>query len=339
MSIPLAIVSKFDAEISLTPTLSVGTATAESIYVAEFKSTIEAKSDLKNLGKSQIALPLPPQIISLADVNLTVNGDPSEDFTIEQNCLVWNGTLDSSKDSTILVTYSAVGKGIYTLEKPAGKIIELFKTKLTANKGNIQMLQLSLQPSSVNKSSNNTEYTWEYKRLVAAQPIAIDVLGIASIDRLEKLTWLGPLGVFVFGVLIALVTLAYKPEKLDGWVILLVAGCFASAYPLMYFLQDFVSLPAAVGIASIIALCIVGCRISSVYGLYIGILSGVILPAVIIALTLAVALVSKQAQQGVLLTIMAIFAFVITMILLPKVQTGFVATKAEKAPLISPTSA
>ncbi len=164
------------------------------------------------------------------------------------------------------------------------------------------------------------------------------MLGIASIDRLEKLTWLGPLGVFVFGALISLFALAFKPEKLDGWVLLLVAGCFASAYPLMYFLQDFVSLPAAVGIASVIALCIVGWRISSVYGLYLGILSGIVLPAVIIALTLAVALVSKQAEKGVLLTIMAILAFVITMMLLPKVQAGFAMPKAVKSADISAPS-
>lgn len=175
MSIPLAIVNKFDAEISLTPTLSVGTATAESIYIAEFKSTIQAKAAEKSLGKCQIALPLPPQIISLADVNVTVNGDPSEDFTLGQNCLIWKGTLDSSKDSIISVTYSAVGKGIYTLEKPAGKVIEFFKTTLTANKGNIRMLQLSLQPSKLQQTHNSTIYTWEYKRLVAAQPIAISV--------------------------------------------------------------------------------------------------------------------------------------------------------------------
>ena len=334
-SIPLAVVSKFDAEINLTPTLSVGTATAESIYIAEFKSTIEARSEQKNLGKSQIALPLPPQIISLADVNVTINGDPSEDFSLGPNCLVWNGTLDSSKNSTISITYSAVGKGIYTLEKPSGKIIELFKTKLTANNGNIQMMDLSLQPNKPEKSSNKSVYTWEYKKLVAARPISIDVLGIASIDRLEKLTWLGPLGVFAFGVLIALIALADKPEKLDGWVIVLVSGCFASAYPLMYFLQDFVSLTAAIGIASGLALCIVGWRILSVYGILTGILGGVILPAIILALTISVALVSKQAEQGVLLTVMAIFAFVVAMMLLPKVQAGFATPKIEKTQTVS----
>ncbi|KKK48026.1 hypothetical protein LCGC14_3149260, partial [marine sediment metagenome] len=37
-----AVVKKFDAKIGLTPQLSVGTATPESIYVAQFKATIEA---------------------------------------------------------------------------------------------------------------------------------------------------------------------------------------------------------------------------------------------------------------------------------------------------------
>ena len=41
-ALPRAIVKKYDAEISLTPKLSIGTATPESIYVADFKASIEA---------------------------------------------------------------------------------------------------------------------------------------------------------------------------------------------------------------------------------------------------------------------------------------------------------
>ncbi len=67
------------------------------------------------------------------------------------------------------------------------------------------MLELSLQPNSLEQSSDSTTYTWEYKRLVQARPIAIDVLGIAALDRLGELTWLGPLSVLVFGILIALI--------------------------------------------------------------------------------------------------------------------------------------
>lgn len=330
-TIPSAMVGKFDAEINLTPKLSVGTTTPESIYVAEFKSTIEAKSPEKGQKKCLIELPLPPQVISLADVNVTVNGVPSEDFSLGRNCLMWKGMLDDEKTSEISVTYSATGKGIYTLEKPAGKIIQSFKTRLIANKSNIQMLQLSLQPNSLQQSSNSTIYTWEYKRLVAAQPIAIDVLGIAGIDRLERLTWLGPLSVFVFGILISLAALAYEPEKLNGWVIVLVVGCFAGAYPMMYFLQDFVTLPAAIGIASAVALIIVGWRIISVCGLHHGIFGGLILPAAMLLLTLATALAPKQAEQGVLLTVMAIFAFVVTMVLLPKVQAKLIEQKIEES--------
>ena len=71
------------------------------------------------------------------------------------------------------------------------------------------MLELSLQPNSLEQSSDSTTYTWEYKRLVQARPIAIDVLGIAALDRLGELTWLGPLSVLVFGILIALIARDY----------------------------------------------------------------------------------------------------------------------------------
>jgi len=271
----------------------------------------------------QIKLPLPPKIISLADVDVKINDVPSEDFYLGQNCLIWQGAIDSKKSSVISVTYSATGKGIYTLEKPSGKIIDVFKTKLIANKGNIQILRLSLQPNNLEQAHNKTIYTWEYSKLVAAKPIAIDVLGIAAIDRLEELTWLGPLSVFVFGILIALLALAYEPGKLTGWVVALIAGCFAGAYPMMYFLQDFVTLPVAVAIASVIVIAVVGWRIISLCGLRNGIFGGLVLPVVILLLTVAAAIASKRAVQGVLLTAMAIFAFVIAMALLPIAQVKF----------------
>jgi hypothetical protein len=321
-AVPKAVVKKFEAEINLTPKLSVGTATAESIYVADFKSTLEAKAPSQNQEICQIELPLPPQLISLADVEVTVNDEPSEDFTLGHHRLIWQGGLDGEKTSQITVNYSATGKGIYTLEKPSGKIIDSFKTKLIANRSKIRMLELSLQPNSLEENSGKTTYTWEYKNLVVAQPIAIDVLGIAAIDRLGELTWLGPISVLVFGVLIALVALAYDPTKLSGWVLVLVAGCFAGGYPMMYFLQDFLNITVAIGLAVLMVIGIVAWRILSLFGLRRGIFGGLILPVVILGLTLIATILAKPAVQGVVLTILGIFTLLVAMILLPKAQAN-----------------
>jgi hypothetical protein len=296
--LPNALVETFDAEIDLTPKLSVGTATPESIYVADFKASITAQSPLGYEGKSQIELPLPPRVISLAELDIKVNGDTSEDFNLRRNRLIWEGVLSSENSSQINVNYSAIGKGIYTLEKPSGKIIDLFKTKLIANRSNIRMLELSLQPNGVEYSSDQTTYTWEYKRLVVGQPIAIDVLGVAGIDRLSELTWLGPLSVLVFGILIALTALAYDPEKLTGWVLVLLVGCFAGGYPLMYFLQDFVPLWTAIVISALIIVAVVLWRMTSLCGFRHGIFGGLVLPIAVLLLTVSAAVVSKRAMQG-----------------------------------------
>ena len=333
-----AVVKTFDAEISLTPKLSIGTPTPESIYVADFSSTIEAKSPGTAQGKCQIELPLPPKIISLADVEVTVDGEPNEDFVLGRGRLIWHGTLDSEKTSEITVGYSATGKGVYTLEKPPGTIIDLFKTKLIANESNIRMLQLSLQPSSLEGLSDTTTSTWEYKRLVVAQPIAIDVLGIAATDRLGKLTWLGPVSVLAFGILIALVAFAHDPEKLNGWVLVLVVGCFAAGYPLMYFLQDSVSLSTAIGVAALMAIGIVAWRIITLFGLRQGLFGGVLLPAALMALTLAATTATKSAIQGVLLTVMAIFTFVVAMIMLPRAQANLTIEVPQAPPPTEPPS-
>jgi hypothetical protein len=321
-AVPRAIVKKYDAEISLTPKLSVGTKMPESIYVADFKANIEAQAPKDGQGNCQLGLPLPPQIISLGNLDVRVNGQTSESLTLDGNHLVWQGSLNGKPSAEITVAYSATGTGVYTLEKPSGKIIEHFRTRLIANRSNIRMLELSLQPNSLEQSSDTTTYTWDYKRLVEARPIAIDVLGIAALDRLGELTWLGPLSVLVFGILVALIALAHDPDKLNAWLAILVTGCYAAAYPMMYFLQDFIDLYAAIALATAFVVVVIAWRVISLFGLRRGFFGGIILPVVLMGLTISATIQAKPATQGVALTIMGAFALVSAMTLLPRVQAN-----------------
>src|SRR5439155_19165119 len=63
---PLATVKSFAATASLKPGLSVGTAQPESIYTAQLAVKFLAFNPGKT-GECEVLLPLPPQIISLAD--------------------------------------------------------------------------------------------------------------------------------------------------------------------------------------------------------------------------------------------------------------------------------
>src|SRR4029079_13000631 len=74
---PEARVSSFVADVTLTPRLSVGTANPESIYEAHFEGRIEA-AQAEQGGESEITLPLPPQMISLADLSIKAGDQPSE---------------------------------------------------------------------------------------------------------------------------------------------------------------------------------------------------------------------------------------------------------------------
>jgi hypothetical protein len=189
------------------------------------------------------------------------------------------------------------------------------------------MLELSLQPNSLEQASDSTTYTWEYKRLVEARPIAIDVLGIAALDRLEELTWLGPLSVLVFGILISLIALAHDPEKLNVWLVILAAGCFAAAYPMMYFLQDFIDLHAAIALSTVIVVAVIAWRIISLFGLWRGVLGGIDVPLVLLGLAIVATIQAKPATQGVAMTIMGIFALVTAMTLLPRAQMNMLRSK------------
>jgi hypothetical protein len=61
------------------------------------------------------------------------------------------------------------------------------------------------------------------------------VLGVAPIDRLGELTWLGPASVVIFGLVLGLLAHTFDICNFDRWMLLLILGTFTSAYPLMYF--------------------------------------------------------------------------------------------------------
>src|SRR5271165_3546600 len=87
--LPLARVQTFIATVVLTPRLSVGTASPESIYEARFTGKILAVSARPEAGECELELPLPPQVISLSDLTITAGGKPSEMVALRDGKLVW----------------------------------------------------------------------------------------------------------------------------------------------------------------------------------------------------------------------------------------------------------
>ena len=314
---PLALVSVFQATVDLTPRLSVGTAEPESIYEARIDALLTARSDANNQSDSEIQLPLPPQIISLGDLVLSIGGVESDAVALEQDRLVWHGKLPNTA-TEVRVQYTAVGRGLYSLQTPPGKIIDRFKIELTANGSDVRMLELSLQPTSFMHGSNQTTYVWDYKRLMFGRPISLDVLGIAPIDRLGELSWLGPLSVILFGIVVGLMARAFEVVNFDRWMLLLVLGTFTGAYPLMYFAQQFIPLKWAMTGAVTLVMLIIAGRVVSIMGWKIG-LAGVTLPAVII-MTLTLFAAVHPNLQGIVITAMVLGLFVLTMLLAPRMR-------------------
>jgi prepilin-type N-terminal cleavage/methylation domain-containing protein len=314
-----ASVKTFHADVVLTPKLSVGTAEPESIYEARFNGQIKAVRPSDEAGECELELPLPPAVISLADLSVTAAGEPSERVSLRDGKLVWRGAL-AADPTELTIAYSAVGKGMYELSVPPGGILDHFHISLTVNRSDVRLMELSLQPSEPVRSAGATTYTWDYKRLLLGQPVRLDVLGIAPIDRLGELTWLGPVSVVVFGLLVGLFAHAFEVARFDRWMLLLTVGTFAGAYPLMYYTQDFVSLGGAVLTSVGIVLVIIGVRAVTIMGLWLG-LSGVVLPA---AMILAVTLVATvwPHLQGILLTAEALGFFIVAMMLIPRLRVA-----------------
>ncbi len=315
--LPQARVQAFTADVTLTPRLSIGTASPESIYEARFVGQIEALHPKQVDGECEIALPLPPQIISLADLAITAGDQPSENVAIREGKLLWRGKLPAEATS-LDITYTAVGKGLYELAVVPGGILNEYKVSLEAKGSDVRLLELSLQPTSLDRTGGSSTYRWDYERLLFGRPVRVDVLGIAPIDRLGELTWLGPMSVVVFGVLIGLVVQAASVSRFDIWMLLLTVGTFAGAYPLMYFAQEYIPLTPAVAISAAIAIVIIGVRAATLMRIWIA-LTGIVLPAAIIMSITLLAAIFKP-MQGILLTGEALGVFIAAMTLMPKVN-------------------
>jgi prepilin-type N-terminal cleavage/methylation domain-containing protein len=313
---PLASVKSFAATVSLTPGLSVGTADPESIYTARLQANFLASSTTGK-GECEVLLPLPPQIISLADLEVTVNGLPSESVEIRGDKLVWSGALPS-EPTPITVAYSAVGKGLYNLQTPPCAILDTFHIDLTAVGSDVRMLELSLQPTKYTHGDGKTVYTWDYKKLLFGRPIALDVLGVAPIDRLGELTWLGPASVVVFGLILGLVANAFGIANFDRWMLLLVLGAFTGAYPLMYFAQEFIPLDAAILCSSVVVLAIIAVRALTIMRPRLALLGTLLPAAMIMAVTLLAA--THTRLQGILITAVVMALFILAMLLIPRLK-------------------
>lgn len=335
---PAAHVKSFDADISLTPSLSVGTADPESIYEVKFVAKMDVKPAAAEVTRvpaagaggfataptpapeHEVVLPLPPQIISLADLSVTMNGEPSDAVTMRGDRLVWHGRVDPLGPAKLDVTYTAVGKGLYVLQTPPGKILDRFRIALAAHGSDVRMLELSLQPTSLSHSSATTSYTWDYKRLMFGRPIALDVLGVAPIDRLGELRWLGPLSVIVLGLIVGLVANAFNVARFDRWLLLLVLGTFAGAYPLMYFAQEFIPLKTAMLASGGVVLLVIALRTVTVMGVWLALLGVVIPAAAIMSLSLTAAV--RPQLQGILLTGLTLGVFTVAMLLAPRLTVS-----------------
>jgi len=324
----LATVKTFAATVSLKPGLSVGTAEPESIYTAQFTVNFQAFNPGQN-GDCEVLLPLPPQIISLADLQVTVNSRPSESVEIRGDKLVWFGLLPG-EPTPMSIAYSAVGKGLYNLQTPPSGILDTFHIDLTAVGSDVRMLELSLQPTKYVRENGRTIYTWDYKRLLFGRPIALDVLGIAPIDRLGELAWLGPASVVIFGLILGLVAHAFQIQNFDRWMLLLVMGTFTSTYPLMYFAQEFIPVNAAILISSAIVLLVIAIRSITIMGLRLGFFGAVVPATAILAVTLVAAIHPRL--QGILITGVGIALFIVAMLLIPRLKLERAARIAQPLP-------
>jgi hypothetical protein len=115
-------------------------------------------------------------------------------------------------------------------------------------------------------------------------------------------------------------------------MLLLTVGAFAGAYPLMYFAQNFISLPWAVLASAGLVLVVLGVRAVTILGWWRA-LAGVVLPAAVI-LTITLVAAIWPHLQGLLLTGEALGFFIAAMMLLPSFRPAAPAPAVPVVPAV-----
>ncbi|GAB4127703.1 MAG: hypothetical protein Kow0040_01680 [Thermogutta sp.] len=308
-------ITTLQAEVTLTPRLSVGTVMPVSIYEAQFQGNLEARSPTNTESECLVSLPLPPEIISLAELQITLNGEPCEAVEVSRGELRCRVPL-KEMPQPLEVTYAAVGRGVFRLDIPPGGVENKLSLKLRTTGSDVRLMELSLQPTRVGSSGGGAEYTWEYDRLLFGRAIQLDVLGIAPVDRLGELRWLGPLSIVFFGLAAGLMALAAERPAFDRWMLLLTVGLFAGSYPLMYYAQEYLPLGYAVVLSAAAPILLVTVRTIFLAGWRLAL--GIMLSAAaVLAATIVCAVWPKY--QGVLITAETLGLFAVAMILGPRI--------------------
>ena len=323
--LPLARVQTFIATVVLTPRLSVGTASPESIYEARFTGKIRAVSPRPEAGECELELPLPPQVISLADLTITAGGKPSEMVALRDGKLVWRGAL-AAEPTLLEVAYTAVGKGLYELSvPPAGSSTSsTYRWRRRGRTCGCWSCLSSRRNWPARPARPRTR--GPTSGCCSASPSASMSWGSHRSIGLGELTWLGPLSVLVFGLMVGLVVRAASVPRFDLWMLLLTVGTFAGAYPLMYFAQEYIALGPAVLISAGFALTVIGVLAVTLMGVWLA-LGGVLLPATaILAVTLTAAI--WPALQGILLTVELLGFFIAAMLLLARIRAAAIVPPA-----------
>ena len=136
----------------------MGTAAPESIYEARFVGKIQAARPSEQTGDCEIVLPLPPQIISLADLSITAAGQPSEKVVVR------DGQARVARPTARRADLA--GRHLHRRRQgpvrtvgPAGGILDQFKMSLVAKGSDVRLLELSLQPTSLERSGGSSTYS------------------------------------------------------------------------------------------------------------------------------------------------------------------------------------
>ncbi len=77
----------------------------DTITTDELLALVDKLNHRDEIDGILVQMPLPPQIVSLSDLQMKVNGEPTESVSLAGDKLVWQGTLTGEQPANVAVPW------------------------------------------------------------------------------------------------------------------------------------------------------------------------------------------------------------------------------------------
>ena len=238
-----------------------------STYVVDFAGDYGFGTEASSAGKLTLRLPLPAEKAIYDGLLMTVNGQKVPVSTDSSNAIA---VIDFKPgDTTALhVAYRSQGLGSWRYKLVDGIAqVHNFSLVMRTNFRGIDFADDTLSPTSKKEVGNGWELSWRYSDLVSGFEIGMDMPEKLQPGPLAgQISFFAPVSLFFFFFLMFIIT-TVRGIDLHPMNYFFLATAFFAFHLLLAYLVDYISIHAAMTIASLVSIALVVSYLRLVVGI------------------------------------------------------------------------